>query len=93
MRIVSEIQAAAAVAPGARAQSVVWAWAFQAQYQDWRGNTGEALTLVDRAIAHTPTVIELHGIRSKILKHGGDARGAAAAAEQARMMDLADRCD
>ena len=93
VRIVEEAEQAAQAAPTARAQSAVWAWAFRAQYEDWRGVTGAALALVDKAIAHTPTVIELHGIRSKVLKHAGDAQGAAAAAEQSRTMDLADRWD
>ncbi len=72
-------------------QMLIWTWAFRAQHEDYLGNTGAALTLVEKAIDHTPTVIELHSIRSKVLKHAGDPQGAAAAAEQARCMDLADR--
>ena len=40
---------------------------------------------------HTPTLIELYTLKAKILKHAGDAEGAAASADKARSMDLADR--
>nr|GEZ79334.1 N-alpha-acetyltransferase 16, NatA auxiliary subunit-like [Tanacetum cinerariifolium] len=40
---------------------------------------------------HAPTVIDLYATKSKILKHGGDFTAAAALADEARCMDLADR--
>lgn len=53
---------------------------------------GDALEMLDRCIQHSPTLLELYTVQCKILKHAGDAEGAAAAADKARSMDLADRC-
>lgn len=53
---------------------------------------GDAVEMVDRCIQHTPTLLELYTVQCKILKHAGDPQGAAAAADKARSMDLADRC-
>ena len=52
---------------------------------------GDALSMLDRCIQHTPTLLELYSAQCKILKHAGDPEGAAAAADKARSMDLADR--
>ena len=52
---------------------------------------GDALEMVDRCIQHTPTLLELYTVQCKIMKHAGDPEGAAAAADKARSMDLADR--
>ena len=41
---------------------------------------------------HTPTLIELYSAQSKVLKHAGDPQGAATTADEARRLDLADRC-
>lgn len=56
-----------------------------------QGRLGEALACVEEALAHTPTLIELHTAKAKILKHAGDLDGAAQCAEVARRMDLQDR--
>ncbi|KAK6124901.1 hypothetical protein DH2020_041362 [Rehmannia glutinosa] len=50
-----------------------------------------ALRKIDEAIDHTPTVIDLYSVKSRILKHAGDSVAAAALADEARCMDLADR--
>ena len=47
--------------------------------------------MLERCIQHTPTLLELYTVQCKILKHAGDPQGAAAAADKARSMDLADR--
>jgi len=72
-------------------QSLVWTWLYLAQHHNKLGNTGEALRYVDACIEHTPTLIEAHSVRARVLKHAGDLAGAAEAAERARSMDLADR--
>jgi peptide alpha-N-acetyltransferase len=51
----------------------------------------DALPVLERAIAHSPTVLELYLAKAKCLKHLGEPRAAAAAAEAARQLDLADR--
>lgn len=54
---------------------------------------GKALDILRQCTEHTPTLIELYTVKAKILKHAGDIEGAAAAADKARSMDLADRWD
>ena len=47
--------------------------------------------MLDRCIQRDPDLLELYTLQCKILKHAGDFEGAAAAADKARSMDLADR--
>ncbi|KAK6148894.1 hypothetical protein DH2020_016419 [Rehmannia glutinosa] len=60
-------------------------------YPGRRGHYDVALRKIDEAIDHTPTVIDLYSVKSRILKHAGDSVAAAALADEARCMDLADR--
>jgi len=69
----------------------VWVWMYLAQHHDRLRNTEQALAYAEKVVEAAPTLIEGHSVRSKILKHAGDVDGAAAAAEAARKMDLADR--
>ncbi|TDL19618.1 N-terminal acetyltransferase A auxiliary subunit [Rickenella mellea] len=50
-----------------------------------------ALTLIHTALAHTPTLPELHTLHARILKRAGDPYGACAALEEARRLDGQDR--
>ena len=47
--------------------------------------------MLDRCIQQEPTLLELYSVQCKIFKHAGDPEAAAAAADKARSMDLADR--
>ncbi|KAG6665313.1 N-terminal acetyltransferase A complex auxiliary subunit NAA15 [Carya illinoinensis] len=71
--------------------TLMWALFLLAQHYDRRGQYGVALSKIDEAIEHTPTVIDLYSVKSRILKHAGDLAAAAALADEARCMDLADR--
>lgn len=71
--------------------TLMWILFYLAQHYDRRGQYDIALAKIDEAIQHTPTVIDLYSVKSKILKHGGDFAAAAALADEARCMDLADR--
>ncbi|CAN0878301.1 N-terminal acetyltransferase A complex auxiliary subunit NAA15 [Linum grandiflorum] len=71
--------------------TLVWTLFYLAQHYDRRGQCDVALTKIEEAIAHTPTVIDLYLVKSRILKHAGDLPAAAALADEARCMDLADR--
>lgn len=53
--------------------------------------TGDALKMLQRCIEQSPELLELYTLQCKILAHAGDLAGAAAAADKARSMDLADR--
>ncbi|KAL9269242.1 N-terminal acetyltransferase A complex auxiliary subunit NAA15-like protein [Drosera capensis] len=71
--------------------TLMWTLFLLAQHYDRRGQYEVALEKIDEAIAHTPTVIDLYSAKSRILKHAGDLTAAAALADEARCMDLADR--
>ncbi|XP_021848124.1 N-terminal acetyltransferase A complex auxiliary subunit NAA15 [Spinacia oleracea] len=69
----------------------MWTLFLVAQHYDRRSQFSTALEKIDEAINHTPTVIDLYSAKSRILKHAGDLKAAAALADEARCMDLADR--
>ncbi|GMN37279.1 hypothetical protein TIFTF001_006685 [Ficus carica] len=71
--------------------TLLWALFLLAQHYDRRGQYDLALSKIDEAFEHTPTVIDLYSAKSRILKHSGDLPAAAALADEARCMDLADR--
>ncbi|KAJ4835421.1 N-alpha-acetyltransferase 15, NatA auxiliary subunit [Turnera subulata] len=71
--------------------TLMWILFFLAQHYDRRRQYDLALSKIDEAIEHTPTVIDLYSVKSRILKHAGDLAAAAALADEARCMDLADR--
>ncbi|KAA3489308.1 N-alpha-acetyltransferase 16, NatA auxiliary subunit-like [Gossypium australe] len=71
--------------------TLLWILFFLAQHYDRRGQYDIALSKIDEAIQHTPTVIDLYSVKSRILKHAGDLVAAASLADEARCMDLADR--
>ncbi len=70
---------------------VVWVYSFLANHADLVGEPAVALKWLDKALAHSPTLLDLHLFRASVLKHAGDAAAAYAAADTARAMDLADR--
>ncbi|KAG8481929.1 hypothetical protein CXB51_026657 [Gossypium anomalum] len=71
--------------------TLLWILFFLAQHYDRRGQYDVAISKIDEAIQHTPTVIDLYSVKSRILKHAGDLVAAASLADEARCMDLADR--
>eukprot|EP01059_Diplonema_ambulator_P018663 TRINITY_DN3117_c0_g1_i1.p1 TRINITY_DN3117_c0_g1~~TRINITY_DN3117_c0_g1_i1.p1 ORF type:complete len:723 (+),score=304.77 TRINITY_DN3117_c0_g1_i1:294-2171(+) len=56
------------------------------------GELEKALEYCEKGIAHTPTVDSIYTLKARILKRMGKAQEAAEAMDQARKMDLADRC-
>lgn len=71
--------------------TVVWLYALVAQHYDRLRLTGPALKYVERALSHTPTLIELLMIKAKIHKHSGDEQLAARILDEAQSLDTADR--
>ena len=51
--------------------TLLWTNFYHAQHLDAIGKYEEALVVVDRALEHTPTLIELHLVKAKILKVPG----------------------
>lgn len=50
-----------------------------------------ALELIERAIAHTPTIVELYLAKARAQKRGGDLKGASETSDYARKLDTQDR--
>ncbi|KAL3676814.1 hypothetical protein R1sor_026762 [Riccia sorocarpa] len=71
--------------------TLMWTLFLLAQHYDRRRLYQKALEKIDEAIKHTPTAIDLYLVKGRIMKHAGDRVAAAALADEARSMDLADR--
>ncbi|KAJ3670740.1 hypothetical protein LUZ60_008166 [Juncus effusus] len=71
--------------------TLMWTMFLVSQHYDRMGQHDAAIAKIDEAIAHTPTVIDLYSAKGRILKHAGNLTAAAALADEARCMDLADR--
>ena len=50
-----------------------------------------ALSILDSALSHTPTLPELYTLRARVLKRAGDLISAASSMEDARRLDGQDR--
>ncbi len=75
----------------APASALLWAYYYLARHYDHIGDTKTAVQYVDKAIEHTPTLIELLTCKAKIFKHAGDINAAVENMNDAREMDTADR--
>lgn len=69
----------------------LWVLYFLAQHHSHLGRYPLALSIIDAALAHTPTLPELHLTRARLLKRAGDPTGAVKAVEEARRLDGQDR--
>ncbi|CAG0884585.1 unnamed protein product [Cyprideis torosa] len=73
------------------ASAVLWCYYYLAQHWDFLGDSTRALTYIDLAMEHTPTLIELHIVKAKIYKHAGDLVNAWRCMDEAQSLDTADR--
>ena len=71
--------------------TLIWVRYFLAQHYCYFGNNELALQVVDKALLHTPTLIELYVLRGKILKKQGELLEAVACLNEAQGLDTADR--
>ncbi|KAF9088025.1 N-alpha-acetyltransferase 16, NatA auxiliary subunit [Mortierella sp. GBA35] len=71
--------------------ALLWTLYFVAQHYDFKRQTEEALAYINRAIEHTPTLVELYMTKGRILKHAGDYIEAMNVLNEARELDLQDR--
>ena len=71
--------------------TLVWTRVLVSQLADLSGDSSRAFALIDEAIAHTPTCLDLHVVKARLYKHAGDLQAAADEIDVAREMDLADR--
>lgn len=70
---------------------LLWNYMVIAQHFDRIGQYTEALEMINKAIEHTPTLIELYQVKAKIYKHLYSFNEAHKYADQGRTLDLADR--
>ncbi|XP_074602523.1 N-alpha-acetyltransferase 15/16 isoform X2 [Brevipalpus obovatus] len=73
------------------ATTILWVNYFLAQHYDFLGDYDKALSYVNEALAHTPTLIELYLVKGKINKHAGNMEEAVLCVEEAQSLDTADR--
>ncbi|KAI9277379.1 NMDA receptor-regulated protein 1-domain-containing protein [Sporodiniella umbellata] len=71
--------------------ALLWCLYYLAKHYDHHGQLEKALELINKAIAHSPTVVELYMTKGRILKHSGKAEEAVSAMNDARELDLQDR--
>ena len=91
LRAANKFPGAAEEAPEESPDTLCWTLMFAAQQHDFFGDHVKALELIDEAIAHTPTALDLYRVKARIVKHAGDVVAASTLVERAREMDLADR--
>jgi peptide alpha-N-acetyltransferase len=70
---------------------LLFAFLVTAEHYDFIGQTATALEYADKAIAHTPTFVEIYSSKARIYKHAGDLESSAKCFDEVRQMDLADR--
>ncbi|KAI8800034.1 NMDA receptor-regulated protein 1-domain-containing protein [Cladochytrium replicatum] len=71
--------------------TVMWVLYFLAQHFDLKRNPTRALEYINRAIEHTPTLVELYMMKARIYKHAGDLDEAVTTINFGRELDLQDR--
>ncbi|CAJ0877381.1 6030_t:CDS:10 [Entrophospora sp. SA101] len=69
----------------------LWTLYLLAQHYDYKRDVVKALKFINKAIDHTPTLVELYMTKGHILKHGGDLLEATKTMNEARELDLQDR--
>jgi N-alpha-acetyltransferase 15/16, NatA auxiliary subunit len=69
----------------------LWTLYFLAQHHSFLRRPARALTLLDLALLHTPTLPELYTCKARALKRAGDFLGASRCLDEARLLDGQDR--
>eukprot|EP01041_Mallomonas_annulata_P008253 gene8253-16973_t len=71
--------------------ALLWALYLHSHLLEMCGRLNEALAVIEAAITHTPTALDMRCKKAKILKKCGDFQGAAIVMEECRVLDLQDR--
>jgi len=69
----------------------LWVLIFLSKVFDRKGNYTKALEYINKAIEHTPTLVESYMFKARIYKHAGDLETAKNIMNDARELDLQDR--
>ncbi|KAF9788345.1 NMDA receptor-regulated protein 1a [Thelephora terrestris] len=86
-----EDEASSSSSPSEPPTTYLWSLYFLAQHYLHIRRYSRALSLLDLAISHTPTLPELYTCKARVLKRSGDIYGAARSLNDARLLDLQDR--
>lgn len=70
---------------------ILWVSYYLAQHYDYLGSYEKSLKFVNDVLDHTPTLIEFHVMKAKVLKHSGKIEEAVVSMEEAASLDTADR--
>lgn len=73
------------------ASALLWTLFYMAQHYDHLRESTKALELINAAIEHTPTLIELFVTKGRVYKHAGDPIEAFKCLDEAQSLDTADR--
>lgn len=71
--------------------TLLWVYYYLAQHFDHVKQTDKALEFINKAIEHTPTLVELYMVKGKINKHCGNHYEAVKWLDEAQSLDTADR--
>lgn len=71
--------------------TIVWVDYYLAQHYNYLKQNDQAMKLIDEAILHTPTLIELYMLKAKIYKSKGELEEAVECINEAQSLDTADR--
>eukprot|EP00850_Spirogloea_muscicola_P006280 SM000029S10575 [mRNA] locus=s29:885212:893102:- [translate_table: standard] len=71
--------------------TLLWTLFLLAQHYNKRKQCGKALKKIDEAILRDNSIPDFYLVKGRVLKYAGDQPAAAALADEARTMDLADR--
>ncbi|KAI8647238.1 NMDA receptor-regulated protein 1-domain-containing protein [Parasitella parasitica] len=71
--------------------ALLWTLYYVAKQHDFHKENQKALEMINKAISHTPTVVELYMTKGRVLKHAGQVEEASKIMNEAREMDLQDR--
>lgn len=69
----------------------LWVYYYLANHYLFTGEYQKGFEFVDKAIEHSPTVIELYTMKAKLFKHAGNKEKAFHFYNEARKLDTADR--
>lgn len=87
----ADATATAAGGSALSASAELWLWFLQAHLQWKSGALTAAMDSIERAIAHTPTALDMYTFKAKLYKAQGNFRAAAECMDQCRSLDLQDR--
>ena len=69
----------------------VWLYYYIGNHFLFLRDPGQALEFVNKAIEHTPTLLDLYTLKGKIMQVAGDRQTCSKLFEEARILDQADR--